>query len=157
MREALLLAGDEFEQGSAAILVLPAGAQDRIADLAGVFDALAPPAKIAPDIGVVAPEIAGAIAIMRQLHRVGLDRHRRIIQHDGRDRNPAARGGLKIEAGHAKGGVAHEIDAELVGGGDFGADHEPEPGAELVRFAPTEIATRPGCAIERIELLARAA
>ena len=80
-----------------------------------------------------------------------------MFKHDRRDRDAAARGGLEIEAGHAKRRVAHEIDAELVGRGDLGADREPEPGAELVRLAPAEIAARPGRAIERIELLARAA
>jgi len=88
---------------------------------------------------------------------MGLDRHRRVVEHDRRDRNAAAHRGLEIEAGHAEGGVAHEVDAEFVGGGDLGADRQPEPGAELVRLAPADIAARPGRPVERVQLLARAA
>src|SRR5579883_1805220 len=157
MREGLLLAGDEFEQRRPALLGLPAGAADRLADRGRVLDPLAPAAELARNRRVIAAQIARPVALMRQPHRLRLDRHRRIVEDDRADRNAAAHRGLEIEPGHAKGGVAHEIDAELVGGGHLGADRKAEPGAELVRLAPAEIAARPGRAIERMELLARAA
>src|SRR5438552_5669032 len=47
VREALLLAGDEFEQRGAAVFGLAAGAQDRVADLRRVLDPLAPAAEVA--------------------------------------------------------------------------------------------------------------
>src|SRR6516225_4892951 len=144
MREALLQAGDEFEECGLPVLVLPAGAQDRVTDLGGILHPLAPPAEIAADIGVVAAEVTRPIALVRQCHRMGLDRHRRVVQHDRRNRDAAAHRGLEIEARHTEGGVAHDVDAELVGCGNLGADREPQPGAELVRLAPADIATRPG-------------
>ena len=88
---------------------------------------------------------------------MGFDRHRRVVQDDRQDRDPAARRGLEIEAGHPERCVAHEVDAEFVGCGDLGADREAEPGAELVRLAPADIAARPGRPVERVQLLARAA
>jgi hypothetical protein len=88
---------------------------------------------------------------------MGFDRHRRIVQDDRQDRDAATGRRLEIESRHPERRVAHEVDAELVGRGDLGADREPKPGAELVRLAPAEIAARPGRAVERIELLARAA
>ena len=142
MREALLLASDEFEQSGASVFGLAAGPQNGVADLRGVFDPLAPPAQIVRDIRVIAAEVARSIALVRQRHRMGFDRHRRVVEDDGQDRDAAACRGLEIKASHAKGGVAHEVDAELVGCRDLGADREPQPGAELVRLAPAEIAAR---------------
>src|SRR5580704_14556200 len=132
VREALLLAGDELEQGGAAVFGLAAGAQDRVADLRRVFDPLAPPAEIAGDVGVIAAEVARPVPLVRQRHRMGLDRHRRIVQYDRQDRDAAPRRRLEIEAGHAERRIAHEVDAELIGCGDLGADREAEAGAELV-------------------------
>ena len=115
------------------------------------------PPRSRADIGVVAAEVACPVALVRQRHRVGLDRHRRVVEHDRRDRDAAAHRRLEIEPGHPEGGVAHEVDAELVGRGDLGADDEAEPGAELMRLAPADIAARPGRPVERDELVARAA
>src|SRR5208282_2836860 len=157
VREALLLAGDEFEECGLPVLVLPTGAQDRVADLGWVLDPLAPAAEIAADRRVIAAEVARSISLVRQRHRMGLDRHRRVVEHDRRDRDAATHRGLEVEPGHPEGGVAHEVDAELVGGGDLGADREPQPGAELVRLAPADIAARPGRPVERVELFAWAA
>src|SRR6266849_591416 len=95
MREGGLGAGDEFEQTGLAVFVLPAGAQDRVADLPGIVDPLAPAAEILADIGVVAAEVAGAMLLMRGPHRVRLDRHRRIVEDDRRDRDAATHRALE--------------------------------------------------------------
>ena len=94
---------------------------------------------------------------MRQRHRMRLDRHARIVEDDRRDRDAAARRRLEIEAGHAKGRIAHKVDAELVGCADLGADREPQARAELVRLAPPQIPARLFRDIKRQELVARAA
>ena len=60
LRERRLLVGDEFQQTGLAFLGLPAGAQDRLADLPGVLDPLAPAAQIARQRRVVAAQIARA-------------------------------------------------------------------------------------------------
>ncbi|MGC2202071.1 MAG: hypothetical protein WA633_18285 [Stellaceae bacterium] len=52
-----------------------------------------------------------------------LDRHCRIVQHDRQDRDAAAHRRLEIEPGHAKGGVAHEVDTEFVGRSDLGGNY----------------------------------
>src|SRR5204862_3689989 len=83
-----------------------------------------------------------AVLVVRDDEVWDLDGHGRVVEHDGENGDPAAHGRLEIEPGHAEGGVAHEIDAELVGGGQLGADDEAEPGAERVRLAPAEIAAR---------------
>src|SRR5712692_11691440 len=80
----------------------------------------------------------------------------RIVQHDGEDGEPAAHSRLEIEPGHAEGGVSHEVDAELVGGGELGADDEAEPSAERMRLAPAEIAAWRDGPVEGEELVARA-
>src|SRR5712691_8221106 len=85
-----LRAGDEFEEAGVAVLVLLAGAQDRVADLAGIVDPLAPAAEILADSGVIAAEVAGPVLFVRGAHRVGLDRHRRVVEDDRRDRYAAA-------------------------------------------------------------------
>src|SRR5947208_13426809 len=77
VREFGLGAGDEFQEAGAALFVLPAGAEDRVADLGRVVDPLAPAAEVAADIGVVAAEVAGAVLLVRGPHRARLDRHRR--------------------------------------------------------------------------------
>src|SRR5271166_5995871 len=88
---------------------------------------------------------------------MGLDRHSGAVETDPRGWAAATLSGLEVEPGHPECGVAHEVDAELVGGGDLGADREPQPGAELVRLAPADIAARPGRPVERVELFAWAA
>ena len=82
MREALFLAGDELEQRGTSVFGLTTGTEDGVADLPGVFDALAPPAEIARDIRVIPAEIPRPIALVRQRHRVRLNRHRRVVEDD---------------------------------------------------------------------------
>src|ERR1700756_1740204 len=53
MREALLLAGDKFEQRRASVLGGGAGAEEGLADLGGFSAPPAPPAEIARDIRVI--------------------------------------------------------------------------------------------------------
>src|SRR6266851_7775960 len=82
-------AGDEFEEAGVAVFVLLAGAQDRVADLAGVVDPLAPAAEVLADRGVVAAEVAGAVLFVRGLHRLRFDRHRRVVEDDRRNGDAA--------------------------------------------------------------------
>ena len=86
-----------------------------------------------------------------------LDRHRVVVEHDGADRHARAHGRLEVEAGHAERRIAHEVDAELVGIGDLGADRQAQPRAELVRFSPAHIAARPRRLVERQHLITRRA
>src|ERR1700752_5376809 len=70
MREALLLAGDEFEQGGAAVFGLAAGAQGRDADRPRALDAFAPPAEVSRYVGLIAAEVARSVPLVRQRHRM---------------------------------------------------------------------------------------
>src|SRR5277367_4332965 len=69
-------------------------------------------------------------------------------------RNSATDRGFKVKAGHAERGVAHEVDTELIRCGDLGANGEPKSGAQLMGFAPAEVAARGGGAIEWEKLIA---
>src|SRR5206468_1868824 len=142
MGEARLLAGDELEQRRLPALRRLPRSSERAGDVLGLLDALAPAAHGAPQIRIAPADVTGAIFVVRDDEVRDLDGHRRVVEDDGEDGNPAAHRGLEIEPGHAEGGVAHEVDAELVGGGELGADGEAEPGAERVRLAPAEIAAR---------------
>src|SRR2546421_1896578 len=132
MREACLLAGDELEQRRLPALGGLARAGEGVGDILGPLDPLAPAAHGAPQIRVASADITRAVLIVRDDEVRDLDGHGRVVEHDGENGDPAAHGRLEIEPGHAEGGVAHEIDAELVGGGELGADDEAEPGAERV-------------------------
>src|SRR6266705_6621887 len=83
-------AGDEFEEAGAAVLVLLAGPEDRVADFGRVVDPLAPAAEILADRGVVAAEVAGAVLFVRGAHRIRLDRHRRVVEDNRGDWDAAA-------------------------------------------------------------------
>jgi hypothetical protein len=71
-------------------------------------------------------------------HDLQLDRHREVVQQDRQDRDALAHRRLEIHAGEADRGIAPDVDAELVGGGELGAHREAEPVAELRRLAPAE-------------------
>src|SRR5207245_11782928 len=101
-----------------------------------------PPPGPAPQARGAPADVAGAVLVVRDDEVRDLDGHGRVVEHDRADRNPAAHGRLEVEPRHAEGGVAHEVDAELVGGGQLGADGEAEPGPERVRLAPAKIAAR---------------
>src|SRR5438309_3311383 len=156
MREARLLAGDELQQRRLPAVGRFARSREGAGDVLGLLDALAPAAHRAPQVRVAPADVAGAVLVVRDDEVRDLDGHGRVVEHDGADRNPAAHGRLEVEPGHAEGGVAHEVDAELVGGGQLGADGEAEPGPERVRLAPAEIAARRDGAVERQQLVARA-
>ena len=65
--------------------------------------------------------------------------------------------GLEVHAGEADGGVAPDVDAELLRRRQLGAHGEAEPVAELRGLAPAEIGERRRRAPEGRELVARAA
>src|SRR5260370_41122333 len=71
VREALLLAGDELEQGGAAVFGLAAGAQDRRADLRRGIGALAPAAQVPRHVRIIAPQVTCPAALVRPSHRLG--------------------------------------------------------------------------------------
>src|SRR5262249_36338690 len=155
--ERRLLTRDELEErGSAALRGLP-GAGEGARDVLGPLYALGPSAHRTPEVGVTPADVARAVLVVRDDEVGDLDGHARVVEHDGEDRDAAADGGLEVEPGHTEGGVAHEVHAELVGRGELGADGQPEPGPEGVRLAPAEIAARRHGAVERQELVARAA
>src|SRR2546423_3761967 len=149
MGEARLLAGDELQQRRLAALGGLARAGEGAGDVLGPLDPLAPAAHGAPQIRVASANVTGAVLGVRDDEVRDLDGHGRVVEHDGEDGDSAAHRRLEIEPGHAEGGVAHEIDAELVGGGELGADDETEPGAECVRLAPAKIAARGDGPVER--------
>src|SRR5207248_2379977 len=157
VREARLLARDELEQRRLPVLGGLARAGKRAGDVVGLLDALAPAAHGPTQIRVAPADVTGAVLVVRDDQMRDLDGHGRVVEDDGENRNPAAHRRLEIEPGHAEGGVAHEVDAELVRGGELGADHEAEPGAQRVRLAPAEIAARRHGAVERQQLDAWAA
>src|SRR2546428_713202 len=154
--EARLLARDELEQRRLAALGGLARSGESAGDVLGPLDALTPAAHGAPQIRVAPADVTGAVLVVRDDEVRDLDGHGRVVEHDGENGDPAAHRRLEIEPGHAEGGVAHEVDAELVGGGELGADDEAEPGAERVRLAPAEIAARRDGPVEGQELVARA-
>ncbi len=71
--------------------------------------------------GIVAGNIGRAVFLGRHRHHLQLDRHAEIVQQDRHDRNPLAHRGLEIHPGESDRGIAPDIDAELVGFGQFGA------------------------------------
>src|SRR5437763_445047 len=82
----------------------------------------APAAHGPAQIRVAAADVTGAVLVVRDDEVRNLDGHGGVVQHDGENGDPAAHSRLEVETGHAEGGVAHEIDAELVGRGELGAD-----------------------------------
>ena len=72
-------------------------------------------------------------------------------------RDLVARRRLDIHAGHADGGVAHHVDAELLRFRELRAHGDAEPVAELGGLAPAHVGARRGGFPERHHLLARAA
>jgi hypothetical protein len=94
-------------------LGLPTRPAESIRNLAGVLDALAP-----------AAEVARLVLLVAEFHVWDLDGHGGIVQHDRQNRNARADRRLEIEACHAEGRIAHEVDAEFLGRSDLGADHQ---------------------------------
>src|SRR5260370_31098839 len=69
VREALLLAGDELEQGGAAVFGLAAGAQDRVAHLRRGIHPLAPAPEVPRNVRTHAPEVACPGGLVRPTPR----------------------------------------------------------------------------------------
>src|SRR2546428_2071179 len=153
--EARLLARDELEQRRRAALGGLARWGKGAGDVLGSLAPLAPAAHGAPQMGVAPADVTGAVLVVRHDEVRDLDGHGRVVEHDGEDGRPAAHRGLEIEPGHAEGGVAHEVDAELLRSGELGADGEAESGAERVRLAPAEIAARRDGPVEGQQLVSR--
>ena len=86
-----------------------------------------------------------------------VDAHRRVVEDDGEDGDVFADGGFKVCADHSKAVVADDVDAELVGGGEFRAHSGAEAVSELGGFAPGDKAARGDGLVERDHLVAGAA
>src|SRR5439155_8705406 len=151
-----LLAGDEPEQRRLPALGSLSRPGEGARDVLGPLDPLAPTPHGAPQVRVAPADVARAVLVVRHDEVRDLDSHAGVVEHDGEDGSPAAHRRLEIEPGHAKGGVTHEVDAELVRGGELGADDQTEPGAERVRLAPAQIAAWRDGPVKRQELVARA-
>ena len=88
VREGRLRAGDELEQAGLAVSRSPcARAGRRRRSRSGSLDALAPAAELARQCRVVAAEVAGLVLLVAELHVRDLDRHGRVVEHDGADRD----------------------------------------------------------------------
>ena len=81
----------------------------------------------------------------------------KLFKQDRQDGDALAHAGLEVHAGETDGGVAPQVDAELVGLGQLGAHGKPEAHAELGGLAPADIGHRFGRHPERRNLVARAA
>ena len=109
------------------------------------------------DLGVVAADGHRAVLLVRDLELVALGAHDAVVEHDRENGDLVARRRLDIHAGHADGGVAHDVDAKLVGRRQLRAHGDAEPVAELGRLAPAHVGAGLRRLPERHHLLARAA
>src|SRR5690606_36082124 len=157
VRDRVLLGRHELEQRRPAGLRHLACPQERRLDLARLGDALRPATQRLVDVGVVAAQVARAEEVVRSFHVARLDGHAAVVEHHGENGNVRAHRGFEIEPRHAERRVAHEVHAELVRRSELRPHDEAEPGAELVRLAPADVAARRARAIRRAHLVARAA
>src|SRR5215475_1277948 len=141
-REVDGLLGDELEQRGRPFLGLGDGPLDGGHDLRGLGHPLAVPAEGLRHVSVVAADVRGAALVGGHRHHLELDGHGEVVEQHGQDRDALAHRRLEVHAGEADGGVAPEIDAELVGGGELGAHGEAEAVAELGGLAPTDVGER---------------
>src|SRR5262245_52079308 len=83
VRELDLLARDELEKhGPPAVVHLP-GALESRNDLGRLLDPLGVAAHGPAHVGVMATDVARAIAVVRHDERVAFDRHGGVVEHDG--------------------------------------------------------------------------
>ena len=92
------------------------------------------------DLGVVAGHVEHVKLLAGSLILAGVGGHVAVVQDDGRDRCAGADGRFDVQTGHAKGAVAHEIEAELLGFSELRADHQGDAVAEVGRLPPADVA-----------------
>ena len=83
--------------------------------------------------------------------------HTGVVQYHGDDGQVAAHRRLEVQPGHAKGGVAHKVDAHLIRLGQLGPDYQPQAGAQAVGLAPTDVAAGAVGAVEGEQFIPRTA
>ena len=154
-REVAAFLDHEFEQERRAGL----GHADRFLDARNDVARLLDPARgnveALGDLGVVAADRHRAVLLVGDFQHVALGAHDAVVEHHGQDRDLVARRRLDIHAGHADGGVAHHVDAELFRLGELGAHGDAEAVAELRGLAPAHVGAGRRGLPERHHLLAR--
>ena len=68
-----------------------------------------------------------------------LDGHDLVVEHDGEDADLVAHGSLDVHPDHADGGVAHDVDAQLVRLGELRAHDRAQPETKLGGLAPSDV------------------
>ena len=58
---------------------------------------------------------------------ISLGAHDVVVEHHRQDRDPVTRRCFDIHAGHADGGIAHHVDADLFGAASFAPMVMPSP------------------------------
>ena len=90
-------------------------------------------------------------------HRVALNRHCPIVEHNREDSQVVANGSLKVHAHHAYRCIAHDVHAELVWLGQFRAHRDAQTVTQLGRFSPTLVGSWRHSLPERDQLVSRTA
>ena len=137
-----------------AVGVVLLGVYQRLLHLGRVGDGDADSAERLGDAGVVARHLGDAELRPRGRVAAGIGCHAAVVQHDGRYRSARPLRRLGVEAGHPERAVAHEVEAELVGAGQLGADHQGDAEAEVGGLSPADVAVRRGRVVERNDRVA---
>ena len=74
--------------------------------------------------------------------------HAPVVQNDGGDGCSGPDRGLDVQTRHAKSAVAHEVQAEFVGVGQLGSDHQRDTVAQVSGLAPADVAVGYGGPVE---------
>lgn len=132
--------GHDLDQhGHALFLRDAARADERGADLLRVLDALGAATQRTRQIRVVAAQVTRPESLLGFQHARGLDSHGVVVGDDGNDGDSAAHGGLEVQPSHAERGVAHPVDANLVGRSELGAHGKAQARAQRVGLAPADV------------------
>ena len=105
----------DVQQHRPAFGVEPLSSPQRSRYLRGFGDGDADRAEAFGDLGVVACHVGEAELLTGRWVAARVGSHAAVVQQDRRDRRSGADRSLDVQARHAEGAVAHEIDAELVG------------------------------------------
>ena len=149
--------GVDVDQDGLAFLVQVLGPRQRGGDLRRLLDGDADRAQAFGDLGVVAGHVGHVELLARHRIAARVGGHVAVVQEHGGDGRAGADGGFDVQTGHAEGAIAHEVQAELVGLGELGADHQGDAVAQVRRLAPADVAVGDGGGEERHDGVARRA
>ena len=93
--------------------------------------------------------MGGAVQLFGRRVASGVSRHAAIVQHHGGDGRSGPDRGLEVQSGHPECAVSHEVEAELIGPGQLGADHQGNAVAQVGGLAPADVAVGRGAGVER--------